>query len=327
MFKRLTLLNKHYPFKTNTGCEKVDFYIKDGDIEKSYDNGKLYIETRDNLISQGVIFFGGYATSLYSRYMPPKLNLKLRRYPDFDVLADDPDLCATILKEHLKHSGLHHIKIIKHEGISDIIPYHNEVRVNGKSIAFIFKPIACHSYNKIIIHDKEINVASIDTILAFYLSFLYANMNYYDKNRLLCMAMFLFNLEEKNRLAQRGLLKRFSIDCYGKQATLEDIRSEKARKYKELYKDRKSKEYEMWFLKYAPHLKHVKQDGKVLEDQIQRSAVELEEKHEEKEEDEEEEEEKKQGAPKIRKKKEKNFIQKFIGSVKTRKNRKSEFLF
>lgn len=318
VFKRLTLLNKHYPFKTDVGCEKIDFVVKNTD--KSYQAGKLYVETRENLITQGVIFFGGYATSLYSKYMPPKLNLKLRLYPDFDVLSDDPDTSANILKEHLKHSGMHHIKIIKHEGISEIIPYHNEVRVNGKSIAFIFKPIACHSYNKITIEGKEINIATIDTILAFYLSFLYADMKYYDKNRLLCMAKFLFDLEEKNRLAQRGLLKRFSLDCYGKQSTLEDIRSEKARKYKELIKNRKSKEYESWFLKYAPHLKYTKEDGEVLEEKIEKSAEKVEKENENKVEKEEEKLEKIKD--KTKKKKERNFIERFIGSIKTRKNRK-----
>jgi len=102
------------------------------------------------------------------------------------------------------------------------------------------------------IKNQEINVATIDTILTFYLSFWYANLRYYDKDRLMCMAKYLFEVEEHNRLSQRGLLKRFSIDCYGKQMTLSDLRAEKARKYRELANDRNSAEYEMWFLKYYP---------------------------------------------------------------------------
>jgi tRNA A37 N6-isopentenylltransferase MiaA len=66
------------------------------------------------------------------------------------------------------------------------------------------------------------------------------------------MANFLFDVEQKNRLEQKGLLKRFSINCYGKQMTMEEIRSEKAKKYEELMHDRKSREYEEWFLKYNP---------------------------------------------------------------------------
>jgi hypothetical protein len=77
-------------------------------------------------------------------------------------------------------------------------------------------------------------------------------MPHYDKDRLMCIAMFLFEIEQQNRLEQRGILKRFSIDCYGKQPTLEDIRSEKSEKFKEFGDDKTSKEYQMWFLKYVP---------------------------------------------------------------------------
>ena len=77
-------------------------------------------------------------------------------------------------------------------------------------------------------------------------------MPHYDKDRLICIAMFLFQLEEHNRLEQRGILKRFSIECYGKQPTLEDTRSKKSEMYKELAGQRGTKEYEMWFLKYVP---------------------------------------------------------------------------
>ena len=44
------------------------------------------------------------------------------------------------------------------------------------------------------------------------------------------MAMFLFNVEMKNRLAQKGLLKRFSIQCIGTQPT--KVRAGKVQKYK-----------------------------------------------------------------------------------------------
>ena len=72
-------------------------------------------------------------------------------------------------------------------------------------------------------------------------------------NRLICMANFLYNIQIQNRLHQRGLLKRFSMECYGKQLTLEDIRAEKARKYREFKENgADKKEYEMWFLNYKP---------------------------------------------------------------------------
>jgi len=87
--------------------------------------------------------------------------------------------------------------------------------------------------------------------MSLYLSFIYIDKETHN-DRLVCMAKYLFDLQEEHRLTQGGLLKRFTNTCYGKQKTLEDIRSEKANKYKELGSNRTSKEYEEWFLKYTP---------------------------------------------------------------------------
>lgn len=134
------------------------------------------------------------------------------------------------------------------------MPPHIQILINGESIAFIFKPIACYSYNKVEIGNYEINVATIDTMLSFYLVFIYADRPYFDNERILCMAQFLFDVEQKNRLNQRGLLKRFSVQCYGKQSTLESVRAEKAEKFKELMNKRNTPEWNEWFFKYSPSL-------------------------------------------------------------------------
>ena len=249
VMKRITLLNKHYPLKTPKDCATVDFQRK---MEsESDDSERLYVTIRNAFIDQSVVFFGGYATSLYSKYMPDKERHLVGKIPDFDILAEDPYMCATIVKEQLERAGFKKIKTIKHNEIGETIPEHIELLVGEETMAFIYKPIACHSYNTITIDDKEVRIATIDTILSFYLSFMYADIGY-DKDRLVCMAKFLFEVEQKNRLEQRGLLKRFSIECYGKQPTKEDIRAEKAEKFKELKNKVGTRDYDMWFLKYNP---------------------------------------------------------------------------
>lgn len=95
-------------------------------------------------------------------------------------------------------------------------------------------------------------------MLSFYLAFLYANRPYLDKERLLCMSQYLFIVQSQNRLKQKGLLKRFSINCYGKQDTMEDIRANKAIKFQELKNKRNSKEYEEYFMRYTPNEKNDK---------------------------------------------------------------------
>jgi len=250
VLKRINLLNKYYPLSVVKECHKVDFQRSIESIVNKNDHERIYYVVRDTLINQGCVFFGAYASSLYSKYMPKEEKHLLSKEPDFDVLHEDPDKCAMIVKEALMREHFTHIRLIHHNAIGEIVPESVEICVGADTIAFIFKPIACHSYNKIHIEGKEILVATIDTILSFYLSFLYTDMHFFDKDRLMCMAKFLFDVEQRNRLAQRGLLKRFTTTCIGKQPTMEEMRAEKAQKYKEL--DRNSDEYEEWFLKYVP---------------------------------------------------------------------------
>lgn len=250
ILKRLTLLNKFYPLKPLVNCETVDFQRKMVDFKTEAEH--IYFIVRDSFINQGVVFFGGYASSLYLRYMPEKHRRILRKIPDFDVISEEPDKCALIIKEQLNQQGYKNARTIKHPAIGELVPEHVEIRIGHETLAFVFRPIACHSYNKITIGPKEICVATIDTMLSFYFAFYYTKQPYFYQDRLLCMCQFMFEVEQKNRLEQRGLLKRFSINCYGKQPTIETIRAEKAKKFGELKNKRNTREYEEWFLKYSP---------------------------------------------------------------------------
>jgi hypothetical protein len=252
VIKRLTLLNKNYPLNPEVNCDIVDFQR---DFEKPYsvdERESLYFLIRDILVEQGCVFFGGYASSMYSKYMPKNRKNAIQKIPDFDVLYEEPEKCAMIVSERLRENGFKHIKTMSHDAIGELIPERVEIRVGKETVAFIYKPIACHNYNKIHINEKEINVATIDTMLSFYLAFIYTKKPYLNKERILCMAQFLFDVEEQNRLNQKGLLKRFTIQCYGKQETIELIRAEKTAKFKELIGKKGTYEYDMWFLKYNP---------------------------------------------------------------------------
>jgi hypothetical protein len=248
VLKRLVLLNKNYPL-TSKHCGDVKFQRNMDNIELS---DKIYDIVQHTLIDQGVVFFGGYALSLYSRYMPYHLKKKLEKIPDFDVLSEEPLLTAEIVKERLTDADIKHVKIIKRPGIGEMIAAHYEIKVNNDTVAFIYEPLACHSYNIVKNEGYSIKIATIDTMLSFWLAFLYVNRPYYDKDRILCMSNYLFDVQEKNRLAQKGLLKRFSISCMGHQLTIEEMRAEKAEKHALLKDNPNSKEYEEWFLRYRP---------------------------------------------------------------------------
>jgi hypothetical protein len=230
--------------------------------EKELVETNIYNIVRDVFIKNRAVFFGGYANILYSRYMPKHQRRIVQKIPDFDILSEDPrELCEEVVRELTAHN-FKDVKYTKHAGVGEVISEHYDIRVGDEVIAFLYKPLACHSYNTIRIDGgtggtggtgATIRIATIDTMLSFYLAFIYANRVYYDINRILCMSQFLFDVQQHNRLKQTGLLRRFSINCYGKQPTLESMRFEKTEKYEELKGKRDSREFEEWFLRYIPY--------------------------------------------------------------------------
>jgi hypothetical protein len=250
VLKRLSLLNKNYPL-TSIDCNKVEYQRE---MENKEQENEIYENVRNTFVNQGVVFFGGYAVSLYSQYMPKKQRIELQKIADFDVLSNDPETTSQIVQERLKDIGIKNTKVVKHDPIGEIVPLHYEIRIGNDTIAFIYKPIACHSYNTINIKGQKVKVATIDTMLSFYLAFLYADKPYYNEflERILCISKFMFDVQQKNRLQQKGLLRRFSITCYGHQESLEENRAHKAEKYKELKEKNDKEEFEKWFLNYKP---------------------------------------------------------------------------
>lgn len=295
VFDRLNLLNKHYPLTgknctTQRGKLSQDIHIQrtTSELPQSILQA-LYRTTRKVFVDQGIVFFGAYAHQLYSKYMPSSLRRKTQAIPDFDGLCENLEEVVDILKREFQtlpsivaHTPALPIRTIHHPPIGEILPEHVEFRVGEESVCFLYRPIACHSYNTIKIKQDTVRVATIDTMLSFYLAFLFANRSYYDEQRITCMSDFLFRVQERNRLAQKGVLRRFTMSCYGTQETLRDIRAKKNRKHRELRKTMKrhrvplgqskalrspssrrvgtpgktlkqlEQEYEAWFLKYNP---------------------------------------------------------------------------
>jgi len=243
IYKRLTLLNEHYPFDIPNKCNHLDFK------QSNQSSGRLYDEICNALIDNGVVFFGGYAARLYSQHMPKKQKDMIRKIPDFDVLSESYEHCANMLLERLKLKGFNATKR-HHDGVGEIMPERIDILMKNRVMVSIYKPIACHNYNVIPIEKRDVKVATLETILSFYLAFYYADHPKFSKDRLMCMCKFLFELRKSQK--KTGLLQKFSMTCYGTQPTLETIRAEKMRKFEELRDKRGTAEYDEWFLKYVP---------------------------------------------------------------------------
>lgn len=251
VLKRLTLLNKQFPLK-GAKCKKKQIQRLFGKTKKHIDSDKVFNIVREALISEGVVFFGALANTLYLKNLKQFKNTKIQKVPDFDVLSKDPENVATTVQQSLESSGLKGITIVKKDGVGEIIAPHYEVKIENETVVFIYEPLACHSYNIIRVGGNKIKVATIDTMLSFYLAFIHVSRPYYDPTRILCMSELLFKVQEQNRLQQKGLLKRFSIDCVGEQATMASIRAEKNLKHKELNEQRGTEKYNEYFLRHIP---------------------------------------------------------------------------
>tara|TARA_B110000114_G_scaffold185329_1_gene231922 strand:- start:190 stop:1602 length:1413 start_codon:yes stop_codon:yes gene_type:complete len=249
VLKRLSILNKHYPL-TQINCRMVP-------IQRSmefFKDKKLFNVIYETLVSQSVVFFGAYAMAEYSKYMPKHMRKKTYSHNDFDVLSYDPKKTCEIVAERLKDHNVDKVQIVRHEPLGETIPLHYEIKLGKDTICFVYEPIACHSYNIIESGKFKIKIATIDTILSFYLAFLFTNRPYYKnfEDRIICIANLLFAVQQKNRLQQKGILRRFSISCYGTQPTLENLRKIKNDKFKELKDTNNTKKFEEWFLNYKP---------------------------------------------------------------------------
>ena len=283
VFKRLNLLNRHYPLKA-VNCDpdtfKRSLSARSYNKQFQYEKDKIQTTIKNIASKEKLVFIGGYATILYSRYLHNNERKYLEEIPDFDLLSNSPDKTAKAIKDALEKQDIRNIRIETKAAIPEYLSTHYEVSVGSQPVAYIYKPLACHSYNSIKVNGKIFRVATIDTMMSFYLLFLYAERPYYNPRRTLCLCEYLFKIQQKNRLKQTGLLRRFSVTCYGKQKTLEDIRNEKAKQYKRLKTKKKSKEYNRWFLRYNPELNpdnkaYIKRD-KTEEDIINEAKLALE---------------------------------------------------
>lgn len=283
VLKRLNLLNKNYPLKAEK-CDPETYRhsLSARSKTKQYYYQKEIIQNviKDIVSSDNLVYIGGYANALYSRYLKSREKMYLNEIPEFDLLSNTPDKTAKKIKEELEKKGVLSVSVQTKPSIPEYLSTHYEVKVGSQAIAYIYKPLACHSYNTIKLDGKIFRVATIDTMMSFYLLFLYANRPYYNPRRTLCLCEYLFKIQQKNRLKMQGLLRRFSITCYGKQKTLEDIRTEKSNQYKKLKTKKNSNEYNKWFLRYNPETnkqnKPVSKVKKTKEDLINEAKLALE---------------------------------------------------
>jgi hypothetical protein len=245
VFKRMELLNEAYPIE----------HLSQGKCRKAMKitntcSPEIKSAVLDVFIEEETVFLGGFALSLYKHFDMLSGNaFDMKEVGTLDVLAFDLKTLARKVGENLKE---HRVVYRRHAAVDDIMAEHVEIQVDDIPVAFIYKPLSCHSYNRVEIGDKRVRVATIDTMMSFYLAFLYMDRPYMKAEQILCAAGFLFAIQRKNRLQQKGLLRRFSLSCYGTPVTMEEVRAKKNKMYNQIGHLKHTRKYETWFLQYRP---------------------------------------------------------------------------
>ena len=250
VYKRLLLFNKNFPLKGDNCLKKAK------GLAPSKKEEEIFEIVRDEAISEKLVFFGGYACALFSEHL--KKNERAILYsavPSFDLLSENAKKSAHKLKDKLDKTG-HFSRVIveEKEDFGEHVSEHYEIVVDGRTVAFVYEPSpgACHNFNVVRVNKKDVRIATTDTILSFYLLFLYMNRPYYDRDRLLCMSQYIYDLQYDNLTNNEGVFKRFSKPCIGKQVTLKDIKDVKSHMFNKLKNKKGTREYDEWFLNYNP---------------------------------------------------------------------------
>jgi len=301
IFKRLLLLDKYYPInKENINCNFILFnknkdFLKKKQITNIYNNyNEDSIDREDDniydiilklLYKEDIVFLGGFSDMFYLKFLKGiKINrdkvIKDNNSYIIDILSENPENTLKKIKEikeikEIKNNSSEiNIKVVKKNTQDDILPSHYYVTIsnneNNVNINIYDSNDKCNSYNTVKIGDNIIKIASIETKIYYYLAFMYLNDKHYDTKRIFCLANFLFLVQEQNILNKRKLLKKFPVNCYGKDKLKEDIREIKTKKYEELKNKKNSLEYHKWFLRYMPNINSSK--NKIIDEKFYTSS-------------------------------------------------------
>jgi hypothetical protein len=244
VYKRLSKLNKYYPLVFKQ-CKRVPKRRKFTPEEIL-----LFNTTLQTLVKEDVVFIGAYANKIYTKesFVPHVENLS-----EFDIISSNPEqTCSVLMKALTRAKFVPQLKT--YPPIGELINEHHAIIVNEVTVAIVYSPVGCHSFNTIKdTYGNTLRIGTVDTLFSYYLAFLYANREYLDGARIECICSVLYKVQQDHRLTNKKPLQRFNLECYGKQETLETIRATRNEMLLKLAP--KTRKYDEWFLKYTPQIK------------------------------------------------------------------------
>lgn len=238
VYNRLQLLNKHYPVT----CPAKDIEMNEMYLKKDV---KKKIETF--LIKEKCILLGFNATVLNEK---PDHDWMLPL--DILVLPEKREETTKKLATFFQNQTNMDLRIEEFPEYAEILPAHTDISdpKTSTTLIRIYETTACHSYHKA---ENGLMIASIPTVLQFFLSVLYAPKHFLEgipEQRFVCTAQELIEMANENLPRRYKLLT--PITCFGKQKSLIDMRAEKSELYERVSKDKSSPEFLEYFFSYMP---------------------------------------------------------------------------
>lgn len=221
VYERLLLLNKHYPMECPGAPDEPT------EMDKA---DQKFVEKV--LKKEPVVLLGITATQIHE-----KKSKKLHWYAPVTVLADVETIEKVAKgRDYRKTPG------------TDILPQYVDIANDeGKIILRMHETVACHSYHEMA---NGIHVASIPTLLQYFLAYLYAGATEGDLTHILCVAQRLVDLAHSKEKRRYAILT--PSNCLGTQETLTEIRKKKAVLYEKLSKNKSSVDFLKFFFTYNP---------------------------------------------------------------------------
>lgn len=221
VYKRLQLLNKHYPIVCPAAKPEAR-------AELTEERRK---QVESILKNHSVILLGITASQIHAKG-------KHTWTTPVTLLAEPATIEKLVEGE----------KTRKNEG-SEILPTYTDVLDEHDKVIFRYHETnACHSYHKMA---NGVRVASIPTILQFFFAFMYSGAAEDQITEMVCVAQRLMDLANEKPKRRFALLT--PIDCIGQQETLVGMRKHKATLYEKLSKDKSSPEFLRYFFTYNPN--------------------------------------------------------------------------
>jgi hypothetical protein len=234
VYTRLMLLNKHY----HMTCPS-----KQESMTKEHLTGNVQNKIEEILINEKVVLLG-FNASTFQKRGSDKWMLPLDILCVPEKRQEIANKLEAVFEKDIKRSNI--------PPYGELLPGHTDLddAKTKQTLIRIYDTDACYSYHET---GNGLMVASIPTLLRFFLSVLYAPKHFLEElpeQRFLCTAQHLVEMANNNLPRRYKLLT--PISCIGKQKSLIDMRSEKSEIFEKLSKDRNSREFLEYFFTYTP---------------------------------------------------------------------------